>query len=83
MSLFEIRSRVGPDGKLHIDVPSMANTDVRVTIEPVNGPATNGVPRRPTKAERSAVLRRLAGSVTDPTFDRPPQGSFEERDSLD
>lgn len=82
MSPFETRSRVGPDGKLHLDVPSMANTDVRVTVEPVNGPA-NGAAAHPTRAERSATLRRLAGSVTDPSFERPPQGTFEDRDSLD
>jgi len=83
---FETRSRVGPDGKLHIDVPpSMANTDVRVKVELAapNGSAANGAPPRPTREQRSAALRRLAGSVSDPTFERPPQGEFEAREPLD
>jgi hypothetical protein len=61
----------------------MANTEVLVTVEPVNGPGANGAPQRPTRAERAAVLRRLAGSVSDPTFERPPQGAFEAREPLD
>ena len=81
MGFFETRSRVGPDGKLHIDVgPSMANTDVRVTVEPA---ATNGQNGATTREQRSAALRRLAGTVNDPTFERPPQGEFEPREPLD
>ena len=51
-----------------------ANKHVRVTVESMESPA-----------DREAWLRfiaRTAGSITDPTFVRHPQGEYEKRDSL-
>jgi hypothetical protein len=76
-----VTTQVGPDGVLHLSLPlgaGGANRTVRVTVEPVDGPA-------PNTTDREAWLRfiaRTAGSISDPTFERQPQGQLEERDSL-
>ena len=72
-----VDSVVGPDGTLHLDVPigiESANLPVRVVIEAVRTPMT--------RAEWQAFVRSLAGSITDPTFERPPQLPLEVRESL-
>ncbi len=77
MSNIVIESIVGPDGTLHLDVPigiENANQPVRVVIEAVRKPKT--------RVEWSAFVRAMAGSITDPTFERPPQLTLETRESL-
>jgi hypothetical protein len=78
MTRIEVRSKVGPDGVLHLDVPmgaSEANREVRVIVEEV----------RPTQAmtqeEWAAWVHRMAGSWQG-DFERPPQGEYETRDEL-
>lgn len=77
MSSIVLESQTGPDGTLHLDVPlgpDRANQPVRVVIE---------TPRRQlSPAEWSEWVQAIAGSVTDPTFERPPQPPLEERDPL-
>lgn len=68
MSNIVIDSVIGPDGALHLDVPlgmENANQAVRVVIEAARKPMT--------QAEWGDFVRSLAGSITDPTFERPPQ----------
>ena len=68
MSNIVIESVIGPDGTLHLDVPigiENANQPVRVVIEAARKPMT--------RAEWAAFVRSMAGSITDPTFERPPQ----------
>jgi hypothetical protein len=78
-----VTTRVGADGILMLSVPlgaSDANKAVRVTVETVEEAS---VVLPPT--DREAWLRfleRTAGSITDPTFERPAQGDYEERDAL-
>ena len=77
MSRIVIESVTGPDGTLHLDVPlglEKANQTVRVVIESLRKPMT------PT--EWSAWVQSMAGSITDPTFERPPQLPLEEREPL-
>ena len=69
MSRIELESTVGPDGVLALAIPlgaAEANKPVKVVVEPL------------TKATgREAWLRFIeetAGSITDPTFKRQPQG---------
>ena len=35
-----------------------------------------------TQEEWAAWVESLAGSITDPTFERPPQGEFEVREEM-
>jgi hypothetical protein len=72
-----IDSVIGPDGTLHLDVPigiENANKPVRVVIEAGRKPMS--------QAEWDSFVRSMAGSITDPTFERPPQLPVESRESL-
>ena len=77
MSNIVIESVIGPDGNLHLDVPigiDNANQPVRVVIEAAR--------KLMTRVEWGAFVRSLAGSITDSTFERPPQLPLETRESL-
>lgn len=77
MSHIVIESIIGSDGNLHLDVPigiENANQPVKVVIEATRKPMT--------QAEWSAFVRSMAGSITDPMFERPPQLPLESRESL-
>jgi hypothetical protein len=68
MSNIVIESVIGADGTLHLEVPigmESANQPVRVLIQ--------AAPKAMTKAEWAAFMRSMAGSITDPRFERPPQ----------
>ncbi len=78
MSPVELQSRTDADGILNLSVPlgkSDANRAVRVTVEPLDEAAP------PVSAGQwPEFVRELAGSIPDPTFERHPQGDFEQRD---
>ena len=72
-----LQSRTGPDGTLHLDVPlgpEQAGREVQVVIEPV--------PQCMTETEWADWVQSMAGSITDPTFERPPQLPLEDREPL-
>jgi hypothetical protein len=77
-----ITSRTGADGVLSVVVslgPDVANCDVRVTVEPIR--------KKPPMTEEQwaewrAWVRRMAGSIDDPSFLRHEQGELQERDQL-
>ncbi len=77
MTCIVIPSRTGTDGTLHPAGPlrpERAGREVQVVIEPM--------PKRTAPAEWAARVRSMAGSITDPTFERPPQVPSEQRDPL-
>ena len=77
MSNIVIDSVIGPDGTLHLDVPigiENANQPVRVVIEAARKPMT--------RADWETFVRSMAGSITDPAFERPPQLPLEAREPL-
>jgi hypothetical protein len=79
MSHVELTSRVGADGVLRISVPfgpHEANREVKVTVEPtgVRAPLS-----RPSREEWQQFIHATAGCISDPTFQRPPQGIYEPR----
>ena len=77
-----VTTQVGDNGVLTLTMPlnkDDANKTVRVTVETVE----ESVPSLPM--DRDSWLRfieRTAGSITDPSFERQPQGDYEERDPL-
>jgi hypothetical protein len=79
-----VTAQVGADGVLTLALPlgkGDANKTVRVTVEPVEESAGPSAPI----ADRESWLRfleRTAGSITDPTFQRHPQGEYEQREPL-
>ncbi len=79
MNRMVVKSRVGSDGVLHLALPvgvEEADKEVQVTVEPIT-------PKKEmTQEEWRAFILSTAGSVTDPTFERPPQGEYEEREPL-
>ena len=77
MTRVVLLSRTGPDGTLHLDVPlgpEQAGSEVQVVIEPV--------PQPMTQVQYAAWVQSMAGSLSDPTFERPPQIPLEEREPL-
>jgi len=74
-----VTAQVGPNGILTLTVPldkADANKPVRVTVETLEA--------KPP-LDREAWLRfieQTGGSIPDPTFERPPQGDYEQRDVL-
>ena len=80
MNRVVVRSRVGPDGVLHLAIPigkEEADREVQVIIDP----APVGPSPMTQEKWRDFVLA-TAGSVTDPTFVRHEQGEYEQRQEL-
>lgn len=77
MNTFVFETRTGPDGTLHLNVPfgiEKANLPVRVVIEP----SSKTMPAE----EWATFVQSIAGSITDTTFERPPQLPMEVREPL-
>ena len=79
MTHVEIKSRVGADGVLTVTLPlgpEEANREVRVIVEPA-GHCESSI--APAPEEWRAFVNRMAGCISDPTFQRPDQGQYELR----
>ncbi len=82
MSHVEITSRVDADGILRICIPlgaDEANREVKVVVEPTS--VSEAMQPHDQQSWREFV-QTMAGCVTDPTFDRPNQGEYEQRSNL-
>ena len=80
MSTIELRTRVGPDGVLTLNVPvgmSEANREVKVVVESVEG--SIGTSPRMTREEWAHFVAATAGTWKG-ELERPTQGEFEVRD---
>jgi len=77
MATIVLKSRSGPDRKLHLEVP-VEQADTEFEVEVVVRPKAKPM----TQAEYAAWVRSMGGSITDPTFERPPQLPLEEREPL-
>lgn len=76
MNILVMKSKVGTDGVLHLDVPlgaAEAGREVKVTVEPVSHPMT--------QEEWMAFIQATAGTWQG-EFERPAQGEYEKRDDL-
>jgi len=72
-----VKSTVSDDGFLRLAIPigrDEARNEVQVTVESI-GAAMSA-------EEWRAFILATAGSITDPSFERPPQGEFEVREAL-
>ncbi len=80
MTPVELRSRVDANGVLNLSVPlgkSDANREVRVTVQPLDDLTA------PMSADQwHHFVHEMAGSIADPSFQRHPQGDYEQRDDL-
>jgi hypothetical protein len=86
MVAFETTSHVGPDGKLNVLLPpELANTDVRIRVEPAGGVASRFATERPGRPMTDEEWRRLitetAGSMPNfPDVERPGPDAYDKRD---
>jgi hypothetical protein len=77
-----LTTRIGANGVLTVPLGAEdANKDVRVTVETLEAEAVPALPPQDHEAWRR-FLERTGGSISDPAFERPPQGDYEERDAL-
>jgi hypothetical protein len=79
MSPMEIKSRVGADGVLTIVLPlglSEANREVKVVVESADNSIAAALEDR---EEWKQFVKNTAGCISDPTFELPPQGEYEQR----
>ncbi len=76
----ELTVQVGADGVLTLPLGHEdANKTVRVIVETVDeANVRSGL----NQEEWGQFVRNMAGRITDPTFDRHPQGEYEQRDTL-
>jgi len=77
MTRIVLKSKVGADGVLQLNVPvgpAEANREVQVTIE--------SEPAAMSQEEWRQWVEKMAGSITDPTFHRHEQGEYERREEL-
>jgi hypothetical protein len=73
MKPMTLKTRVGPDGVLHVPLgDSEANREVHVTIEPANPPALK------SQQDYLDFLQTTAGAWRG-DFERPEQGDYEVR----
>ena len=76
----ELTARVGEDGVLRLKVSlgrAAANKTVRF-VETVEGAVEPAM----SQEEWKQFVQGMAGRITDPTFDRQPQGAYEKRDEV-
>ena len=74
--------QVGADGIVTLTVPlakAEANKTARIAVETVDDVTDSTTPIT-NRDDWLRFIEQTAGSITDPTFVRPPQGEFEERD---
>ena len=83
----EITTHVGPDGVLNVRLPEeYVDSDVVVRVSRSADARAKRIadivdPEERQRAWQSFV-QRTAGSIDDPTFERPPQGEYEVREEL-
>jgi hypothetical protein len=76
MHTVTLKSRVGPDGVLRLELPvGMRDVDLDVVV--VVNPATAA------DAWPPEFFSQVVGSIDDPTFIRPPQGEPETREPME
>lgn len=71
-----LTSKSDPDGKLRLEIPvdrPGAEFEVEITLRPKSPIAPE---------DWQAWVQEMAGSITDPTFERPPQLPLEARNPL-
>lgn len=75
-----LTTKSGPDSKLHLEIPvnqPEAEFEVEINVRSARTPK-----QILTSKDWASTVQALAGSITDPGFERPPQLSLEERERL-
>lgn len=82
----ETAARVGPDGRLEVNLPSQfANSDVILTVRPANSAPTQRIADIQDPEERrrrwQEFVEETAGKW-EGELERPPQGDYEVREEF-
>lgn len=83
MQNITLRSHVGKDGILHLDIPvglTDAELEVTVSVQPVS-PSEVDSPQG--KGWPPGFFEETFGSLRDEPLEREPQGKLQEREPLD
>lgn len=75
MTSIEVKSRADANGVVNLSIPlgtADANREVRVIVEPLDEVIS--------VEQWQQFIHATAGSISDPTFQRHPQGDFEQRE---
>jgi hypothetical protein len=68
--------------RLELDAPADWPDGTEVEIHPLDQRESGGLDSPMDRESWSRFIERTAGSITDPTFERQPQGELEERERL-
>lgn len=74
MAHLEIRSKVGSDGFLVLNVPSQANREVKITVDSISDSV------EANSSDWKRTIEETAGNWQGEPLERPAQGAFERRD---
>ncbi|MTJ28361.1 hypothetical protein [Aphanizomenon sp. UHCC 0183] len=86
MQSIKIRSYVGQEGVLHLDIPlEMRETELEVTVtfEPVNQTIKIAQNQEIKDLEWHDFINRTYGCLADDPIIRYPQGEYEEREAIE
>ena len=86
MQSIKIRSYVGQEGVLHLDIPlEMRETELEVTVtfEPVNQTIKIAKNQEIKDLEWHDFINRTYGCLADDPIIRYPQGEYEEREAIE
>ena len=75
MTSIEVKSRADENGVVNLSIPlgtADANREVRVIVEPLDEVVS--------VEQWQQFVHETAGSISDPTLQRHPQGEFEQRE---
>lgn len=83
MTQIELRSRIGPDGMLSLQIPigpEDANQEVVVTVRPAEEPPASTRPKM-SREEWLRFIDETAGHWEGEPLVRPEQGQYEQREA--
>ncbi|MDZ8236093.1 MAG: hypothetical protein RMZ69_02780 [Nostoc sp. ChiQUE01a] len=86
MESIKIRSYVGEDGVLHLDIPvEMKETEleVTVTLKPIKKQTASLEEEKLTQLEWHEFIDKTYGCLADDPIMRHPQGDYEKREALE
>ncbi|MTJ51501.1 hypothetical protein FJR38_01780 [Anabaena sp. UHCC 0253] len=86
MQSIKIRSYVGKDGMLHLDIPlEMSETELEetVTFKAVNQTIKIDKNQELKDLEGHDFIKRTYGCLADDPISKYPQGEYEERDAIE
>lgn len=84
MQSVKLKSQIGPDGILHLDIPvGLTNEELEVMVIFQTIGSKNGFSSSEALEWPPNFFERTAGCLQDEALERHPQGEFEEREQFE